>query len=121
MTRLVQRLKATEKRLVKPVRDWLLARLRAHMALAVHGDLHHVVLHVTAERVTLAAELTQRLAAELAPLRRQLDDLNLCNDGLLREVMRLQREVRELSEGPLSSLGDSPHPDFGDARHARAA
>ncbi|HEV3341573.1 MAG TPA: hypothetical protein VG125_14500 [Pirellulales bacterium] len=134
MSRLVQRLKALLNRLVKPARDRLLARLRAHMALAVNEELRQLVLHVTAERVALAAELTTRVAAEAATLRRQMDDLNLCNDGLLREVVRLQRETRELSEAverlslePRSSEllqgggADSPHLQLDDARQARAA
>jgi hypothetical protein len=63
--------------------------------------------------VALAAELTRQVADELAPIRRQLDDLNLCNDSLLREVVRLQRELQELSDSferlsPIASDKDSP-------------
>jgi len=128
MKRLVQRLTALLNRLVKPARDRVLARLRAHMALAVNDDLRQLVVHVTAERVALTAELTARMAAETAALRRQLDEVNLCSDGLLREVVRLQREMRELSdmvrrlspEAP-RSLGDVPSLQIVDERQARAA
>jgi hypothetical protein len=112
MARLVERMTAFLHGLVRPMRDRLLAKLRAHVALAVNDDLRQLALHVTAERLALAAELTQQLAAELAAIRRQLDDLNVCNDGLLREVVRLRRELRQLTEAfeptsPPGSLDDA--------------
>jgi hypothetical protein len=114
MARLVERMTAVLHGLVRPMRDRLLAKLRAHVALAVNDDLRQLALHITAQRLALAAELTQHLGAELAPIRRQLDDLNLCNEGLLREVVRLQRELRQLTEAfeptsPHGSLDDAPH------------
>jgi hypothetical protein len=80
------------------MRDRLLAKLRAHVALAVNDDLRQLKIHVTGERIALAEELRKSIDAELTPLRQQLDDLALCNQGLLREVVRLERELQRLSE-----------------------
>ena len=94
MLRLLSQLTAGLNRLVKPLRDRLWERLRAHVALALYDDFRALTSHMTAER----AELAARLTAETGQLRRQLDDLSLCNEGLLREVVRLEREVQHLSE-----------------------
>ncbi|HWB10466.1 MAG TPA: hypothetical protein VG826_14655 [Pirellulales bacterium] len=135
MTRLVQQLKAFLLRLVKRPRDRVLAKLRSQIALAVSDDLREIARHLTAERVTLSAELNERLAAEMAPLRRQLEDVNLCNDGMLHEVVRLQRELQQLLEAverlsaelsapatlPGGSFGDAPRSNLVDGRQVRAA
>jgi hypothetical protein len=96
MKRLARPMLAFLKRLFRPLADRLLAKLRAHVALAVNDDLLRLAVHVSNERANLTAELTKQIAEELAPLRRQLDDVSVCNEGLLREVVRLQREVRQL-------------------------
>lgn len=98
MTRLAQPVFAFLGRLLRPLRDRLLAKLRAHVALAVNDDLLRLAVHVSNERASLAAVLTKQIVEELAPLRRQLDDLSVCNEGLLREVVRIERDLQQLTD-----------------------
>lgn len=103
---------------LRPMRDRLMAKMRAHVALAVNDDLRQLISHVTNERISLEAALTDRIETELRPVRQQMDDLLLCNGGLLREVVRLQRELQRLSES-LDAL--SLHGSLDDSRGAVAA
>jgi hypothetical protein len=112
---------------VKRLRDRLLDRFRAHVALALAADFRNLSMHVAAARqhgdelaaslaVRLATEMANKLATERAAVEERhqqdlerleklaadyecrLHDSNLFADGLAREIIRLQQQIDQLLE-----------------------
>ena len=114
--------------MVNSWKEKCLSALRAHVARAVADDFRQIARHVTIER-EYQTERILPVLPELARLRghfeRKFDELAMVTESLVLEVVRLQRQIAEMSPPAADRLevynGEHLQSDHGAPGDRRAA
>jgi hypothetical protein len=92
MTRWLPKFVGPFRQWMKDQRNRLLARFRAHVALALADNFRQV-----SEEFKLVTDEFRQFAAAQERYERQIHEMNLFVEALAREILRLQRHLDELA------------------------